>query len=74
MDSYHVTHADNHWVLKKAGTAAVILQAPTKDALVQQLHTHFAKTPVSVRIHKLDGTIEEERTYPRSADPRGSKG
>lgn len=25
----------------------------------------------SVRIRKLDGKIQEERTYPRSADPRG---
>jgi hypothetical protein len=26
--------------------------------------------PASVRIHKLDGKMHEERTYPRSADPR----
>ena len=30
--------------------------------------------PVSVKIHKENGRIQEERTYPRSADPRGSKG
>ena len=24
----------------------------------------------SVKIHKKDGTLQEERTYPRSADPR----
>lgn len=24
---------------------------------------------MSVRIHKADGKFEEERTYPRSADP-----
>ena len=28
----------------------------------------------SVRIRKLDGTFQEERTYPRSADPKSSKG
>jgi len=28
----------------------------------------------SLKIHKLDGTIQEERTYPRSKDPRKSKG
>jgi hypothetical protein len=28
----------------------------------------------SVRIRKRDGKIQEERSYPRSADPRGSKG
>jgi len=28
----------------------------------------------TVRIHREDGTIEEERTYPRAADPRRSPG
>lgn len=28
----------------------------------------------SVKIRKTDGRFEEERTFPRSADPRGSKG
>jgi hypothetical protein len=27
-----------------------------------------------VRIHLENGRIQEERTYPRSADPRSSKG
>lgn len=28
----------------------------------------------SLKIHWENGTIQEERTYPRSADPRKSKG
>jgi len=32
------------------------------------------KDAVTVKIHKLDGRIQEERTYPSSADPRKSKG
>jgi hypothetical protein len=28
----------------------------------------------SVKIKKRNGKIQEERTYPRSADPRASKG
>lgn len=32
------------------------------------------ESPVSLRIHKRDGTFQEERTYPRSADPKRSKG
>ncbi|MER9474366.1 hypothetical protein [Mesorhizobium sp. M0520] len=28
----------------------------------------------SVRIKKLDGTIQEERTFPRSADPKDTPG
>lgn len=29
---------------------------------------------VSVRIYRKDGRLQEERTYPRSADPRRSRG
>ena len=28
----------------------------------------------SVRIHKMNGRIQEERTFPRSADPKKSPG
>lgn len=28
----------------------------------------------SVQVRKLDGTIQEERTYPRTADPKKSPG
>jgi hypothetical protein len=30
--------------------------------------------PVSVRIYSKDGRIQEERTYPKRADPKRSKG
>jgi hypothetical protein len=33
-----------------------------------------ARKPTSLRIHGKDGRIQEERTYPRSADPRSSQG
>jgi hypothetical protein len=32
------------------------------------------KGDASVYIHGRDGKIQEERTYPRSADPKGTKG
>lgn len=38
------------------------------------LATFFEGKTASVKIHKADGTLEEERTYPRSADPRRTKG
>ena len=42
-------------------TASVATTAKTSDG-------------TTVRIHKRNGHIQEERTYPRSADGRGSKG
>ncbi|ENY79593.1 hypothetical protein C206_01297 [Pseudomonas putida TRO1] len=50
------------------------VQFPTKQELVSSLSDFFDGKTASVKIHKADGTIEEERTYPRSADPRRSKG
>jgi hypothetical protein len=33
-----------------------------------------ARKPTSLRIHKKNGQFQDERTHPRSADPRRSKG
>lgn len=34
----------------------------------------FEGKTVSVKIQKADGSIEEERTFPRPGDPRRTKG
>ena len=47
----------------KAETVAKVTAAAKKD-----------RQPVSVRIHGVDGKIQEERTYPRATDPRRSQG
>jgi hypothetical protein len=52
-------------------------KAATKAETVKKVTAAARKSsqPVSVRIHKRDGTIQQERTYyPRSADPCTSKG
>nr|WP_314478463.1 DUF2188 domain-containing protein [uncultured Pseudomonas sp.] len=74
MDTYHVSPADNGWELKKAGAARASKHSVTKQELVGSLATFFEGKTASVKIHKADGTIEEERTYPRAADPRRTKG
>jgi hypothetical protein len=60
-----------------------IARDPTKAELVgrmDQLVEKYAPradgvaNPVSVRIRRKNGTVQEERTYPRSADPRRSRG
>ncbi|MFK3772988.1 DUF2188 domain-containing protein [Pseudomonas sp. NPDC089406] len=62
------------WELKKAGADRASKRAATKKALVSSLADFFDGKTASVKIHKADGTIEEERTYPRPADPRRSNG
>ena len=75
MDNYHVVpDAQKGWVLHKEGDSTVLKAAELKDQILVVLPVYFSDKKASVKIHREDGTIEEERTYPRSADPRESKG
>lgn len=74
MDNYHITKTDKGWALTKQGAERASKTATTK-AEISALASEFLKTKTaSLKIHKEDGTIQEERTYPRSADPVKSKG
>ena len=69
-----VVKSANGWTAKSGGQA--MMTADRKDELVRQV-AQAARTSgeaTSVRIHKVNGTIQEERTYGRGADPRRSKG
>ena len=75
MKRLDVVKKGDKWVAE--GTdKKVVASAPTKEAAVKKTAAVAKKDPnaVSVKIHKEDGKIQEERTYPRSADPRSSKG
>ncbi|WP_176508795.1 MULTISPECIES: DUF2188 domain-containing protein [Pseudomonas] len=74
MDNYHVSPTADGWELKKAGAERASKRSSTKQELVGSLSEFFEGKTASVKIHKADGSIEEERTYPRSADPRRTKG
>lgn len=74
MDNYHITKTGTGRALTKQGAERASKTASTK-AEITKLATEFldGKT-ASLKIHKEDGTIQEERTYPRSADPSKTKG
>lgn len=74
MDNYHLSPTADGWEFKKAGAERASKRAATKQELVSSLDDFFDGKTASVKIHKADGSIEEERTYPRSADPRRTKG
>lgn len=74
MDNYHLSPTSDGWELKKVGAERASKRAATKQELVNALADFFDGRTASVKIHKADGTLDEERTYPRSADPRHSKG
>lgn len=60
------------WELKREGSGEVVKRFKTKaDAIKGGVLERAVKKMGSVRIRKRDGKIQEERTYPRSMDPRG---
>lgn len=74
MKRIDVVKQGDEWVGKQGRD--VVARAETKVAAVKRT-AKVAKAdpaPVTVKIHKADGKFQEERTYPRAADPRGSKG
>lgn len=66
----------DEWKAQVGGKTVRGTKADTKEAAVRQTAevARSSDEAVSVRIHKEDGSIQEERTYPRAADPRRSKG
>jgi hypothetical protein len=73
--TYHVTKMDDGWKgkLEKGNRASV--KGKTKQEVVKKT-IEIAKKQgnSSVKIHKQDGKIQEERTYPKGTDPFPPKG
>ncbi len=65
---------NSRWELKNDSTKEVVKKFKTKADAIKAGVLEKAVKEGSVRIKKRDGKIQEERTYPRNRDPRGSKG
>ncbi|MDR0604038.1 MAG: DUF2188 domain-containing protein [Bacteroidales bacterium] len=73
--NYHVTKTGNGWQgkLEKGQRASVV--GNTKGEVVQKTIEIAKNQPsASVRIHKMNGQIQEERTYPKKSDPYPPQG
>lgn len=76
LRSFHLTKKGGTWRLEQAGSDRAVrtferkADATRAGALAEAL----GRQGGSVKIHKQDGRIQEERTYPSGKDPRGSKG
>ena len=69
MQTYHLTPDAGRWRLRGENSDRTLCDFDTKEQAVERC-SHLMQTQTgSLKIHKSDGTIEEERTYPRSADP-----
>lgn len=77
LDKFHLTQRDNgKWALEPegGGRAKALFDKKADATKGGALADALGKTGGSVRIHKTDGKIQEERTFPRGKDPKGSKG
>jgi len=74
MQNYDVTKKGDHWSFKEEGAKRSIKNSETKAEAIDHMRDFMSNRTGSVKIHKENGRIEEERTYPRSADPRKSRG
>jgi hypothetical protein len=68
--TYHVTKTDDGWQGKLEGGQRASVTGNTKEEVLKKT-IEIAKNQEnsSVKIHKSDGKIQEERTYPKKSDP-----
>lgn len=72
---FYVTKSEKGWEGHREGKAHAIAKGVTKKEVVSEMIRHAKHhQPSSLKIHKVDGKIQEERTYPRSSDPVITKG
>ncbi|MBC8787496.1 MULTISPECIES: DUF2188 domain-containing protein [Pseudomonas fluorescens group] len=74
MDNYHITKKENAWELVKEGAQRASKTASTKAEITEIASEFLQGKTASLKIHKEDGTIQEEHTFPHAADPRKTKG
>ena len=73
--TYHVTKTEDGWQGKLEGGKKASVKGKTKQEVMKKT-IEIAKNQgnSSVKIHKQDGKIQEERTYPKGTDPYPPKG
>lgn len=75
MDNYHLTKDNDQWKLNRQGSErATKVFDGTKEQAIKDSAAYLKDRGASLKIHKEDGRFQEERTYPRSADPSESPG
>jgi len=76
MENYHLVHEDGKYKLKKenAERASKVIDSNKVEAIKESKEFILNQGGGSLKIHKNDGGFMEERTYPKSNDPKSSKG
>ena len=76
MENFHLVHDDGVYKLKKenAQRASKVIDSTKVDAIKQAADFVKSQGGGALKIYKNSGGFQEERTYPRSKDPKQSKG
>ena len=74
MQNYFINPVGDGWVLVAEGSDKALKSAQKKADIIRQTAEFMKGKTGSVKIRKRNGTFAEERTYPRSADPRRTPG
>lgn len=76
MKRMDVVKKGDQWRAETKGRAVPGTSTRLKTDAVKKTAEKARATlePVTVKIHREKGGIQQERTYPRKADPRRSKG
>lgn len=73
LEKYELVHKNEKWHFKKQGSAQALKSFATKaEGVAHVMKAGNKHGNCSVKIKKVDGTIQEERTY--GVDPKRSKG
>ncbi|MEZ7873349.1 MAG: DUF2188 domain-containing protein [Bacteroidales bacterium] len=68
--NYHVTKTESGWQGKLENGQRASVTGATKNEVVQKtIEIAKNQSEASVKIHKMDGKFQQERTYPRKSDP-----
>lgn len=78
LPKYTLSHNEKKekWELKNDTTDRVVKNFDTKSEATAggSLEKAIGSKGGSVKIQRMDGDYQEERTFPKSADPKTSKG
>lgn len=75
MKKFHLTKDDDNWKFSSEGSSRALKNFENKSGAIPEAAKYIKEHGGgSLLIHKENGRFQEERTYPKSADPRKSKG
>lgn len=79
MRLFILERKDNEWVLNGNGQSLPMTGLTRKGAIHESIQTCHRmaseEDPIELKVRKLDGEFSKfSNTYPRSADPKSSKG